>query len=869
MKRPRIIVFALLLASTSGFTLHAQNLVPNPSFETITGCPTGLSQYNLAPPWAIPPGSFTTPDLFNPCNTNTCSVDAPNNFIGVTNAFSGVSYTGILVGNYGSCTNCREYLQIQLTSPLVANTQYCLSMRVLRASFTQVASNNLGIYISNGTVNQPGNQPINTVIPQVNFTGVITDSANWTLVSGLYTAIGGENYITIGNFYDDINTTFINYTYPTACTNLFITADAAYYYLDSIFVGTCSALSITSSQQNVLCNGQCNGTATATPVGGTSPYTYSWNNGQTTQTATGLCAGTYTVTVTDAMSATATATVTITQPAPLVAGVNPITNVSCNALCNGSATATASGGTPGYTFSWNTSPAQSAATATGLCAGTYIVYLTDANGCSDTQSVVITQPPALVLSSTQVNICCFSSCTGSASVSASGGTPAYAYSWSPTGQTAQTVTGLCAGSYSVFVTDANGCTQSASYTITQPAPFIASANASTPSICPGSCTNLNGSATGGTAPYTYSWAPSGMTTSTVNVCPTATTTYTLFATDSAGCCNSNVQVTVTVTQITITGSSVPAACTSATGTATANPSGGAAPYSYSWNNGQTGQTASNLIAGTYTVTVTDVNGCTQTQTVTVTSGNPLTLTASSTPSACNASTGTATASPANGTMPYTYSWSNGQASATATGLPPGTYTVVVTDANGCSQTQTVSVTPSNGPIATANASASSVPPGGSSQLTATGGTSYSWYPSTGLSCSTCASPTATPSQTTTYCAVVTDAGGCSDTACVTIMVEIPCGSLDLSTLLPTAFSPNSDGVNNLYCVPANTCISSFVLKVYDRWGEKVFESSSTANCWDGTYKGRPVNTGVFVYYFDCELSTGEPHSQKGNITLIK
>jgi gliding motility-associated-like protein len=76
-------------------------------------------------------------------------------------------------------------------------------------------------------------------------------------------------------------------------------------------------------------------------------------------------------------------------------------------------------------------------------------------------------------------------------------------------------------------------------------------------------------------------------------------------------------------------------------------------------------------------------------------------------------------------------------------------------------------------------------------------------------------------------------------------------------------------VNNTYCVPNNVCIVSFVLKVYDRWGEKVFESTSVSNCWDGSYKDKPVNTGVYVYYFDCELSTGESYSQKGNISLVK
>jgi gliding motility-associated-like protein len=423
------------------------------------------------------------------------------------------------------------------------------------------------------------------------------------------------------------------------------------------------------------------------------------------------------------------------------------------------------------------------------------VFVTDANGCTDTQSVSITEPPALTLTQTQVNICCNGSCNGSAGVTPAGGTAPYTYAWMPGSQTTSTVTGLCAGNYTCTVTDANGCSQVISCTITQPPVFASAASASTPAFCPGGCTNLNGSASGGILPYTYSWVPGNMTTSTVNVCPTATTTYTLFASDSGGCCISNVQVTVTVTQISIA--------------------------------------------------------------------------ASSTPSACASGTGTATATPSNGTSPYTYSWNNGQTSATATGLSPGTYTVTVTDANGCTQTQTVSVVVSGGPTAAASASNTTISPGDNTQLTASGGSTYSWYPSAGLSCTSCASPVATPAQTTTYCVLVTDANGCSDSACITISVEAPCLLESLNTLLPNAFSPNNDANNDQYCVPANVCIVSFTLKVYDRWGAKVFETSDMSTCWDGTYKGRPLNTDVFVYYFDALLSSGEEWHQKGNISLVK
>jgi gliding motility-associated-like protein len=193
----------------------------------------------------------------------------------------------------------------------------------------------------------------------------------------------------------------------------------------------------------------------------------------------------------------------------------------------------------------------------------------------------------------------------------------------------------------------------------------------------------------------------------------------------------------------------------------------------------------------------------------------------------------------------------------------------VTDANGCTQAQTVSVTQTSGPTANVTASLTTITAGGNSQLTATGGGTYSWSPAGGLSCVTCANPLASPTQTSSYCVFVTDANGCVDTACVTITLEIPCVLQALDKLLPNAFSPNGDTHNDQYCVPENVCIVSFVLKVYDRWGENVFESETFSHCWDGSYKGKELNSDVFVYYFNALLSDGTSFSQKGNISLTR
>ena len=229
----------------------------------------------------------------------------------------------------------------------------------------------------------------------------------------------------------------------------------------------CSSLVIASiSQTNVSCNGGSNGSAAASASGTTAPYSYSWSpSGGNAATASGLSAGTYTVTVTDANGCTDTRDFIISQPTAIVAIAASQTNVSCNGGTNGSATVAVTDGTPGYTYSWAPSGGN-AATATGLSAGTYTVTVTDANTCSTTQSFTITQPTALVASAaSQTNVSCNGGTNGSATVAVTGGTPGYTYSWAPSGGNAATAAGLSAGTYTVTVTDANTCSTTLSFTI--------------------------------------------------------------------------------------------------------------------------------------------------------------------------------------------------------------------------------------------------------------------------------------------------------------------------------------------------------------------------------------------------------------------
>ena len=257
-----------------------------------------------------------------------------------------------------------------------------------------------------------------------------------------------------------------------------------------------------TNSTNIGCFGNMTGSATVSVQGGIGPYIYSWNTNpiQTTPTAKGLGAGNYMVTIQDANNCTATATVTINQSPALSVSIINQTNINCFGNKNGSVTIKAVGGMGPYNYQWNTLPVQNTPTATGLGAGTYMVTITDANQCSITSSVTITQPDPLNVSvANQVNVSCFGNSNGSATVNVVGGTPPYLYSWNTVPvQTSPTARGLSAGNYTVTITDAGGCSAQSNITISQ-APPIGLFSISGPSqICNGNNASLvlNGSEIG-------------------------------------------------------------------------------------------------------------------------------------------------------------------------------------------------------------------------------------------------------------------------------------------------------------------------------------------------------------------------------------
>jgi PKD repeat protein len=545
-----------------------------------------------------------------------------------------------------------------------------------------------------------------------------------------------------------------------------------------------TALTITGAVTDATC-GQSNGQVCATASGGTPNYSYLWDDPGLTTTAcmTSAIAGCYNVTIVDDNGCAATMQFCILDLGSATASISASTNESCSGACDGTATAVGSAGTAPYTYQWEAAAGnQTTATATNLCAGSYTVTVTDALGCSDQATATITSPSAITLTTTTTDANCGQN-DGTATVSASGGTGGYTYLWSPTGGTGATATGLPAGTYTLTVTDANGCTAQTTAIVNNGGGFTASATQTNVS-CFGAC---DGTATantsGGSAPLTYQWGAAAGNQTTATATNLCAGTYTVTATDALGCTS---QATATITEpsaVAATTSSTDANCGANDGTATVTASGGTSGYTYLWSpTGGTGATATALAAGTYSATVTDANGCTAQASVTVNNVGGLSVTTSQADENCGAADGTATATPIGGSGSYSYAWSSGGNAATETGLSGGTYTVIVTDlGNGCIATASVTI----GSIGAVTAIVSpdlTICVGSQLTLTASGGTSYSWDDGSGV-ISTNSTVTVFPTATTIYTATVSD-GNCSDVESVVVtVVSLPSTTISGNTSL--------------------------------------------------------------------------------------
>ena len=398
---------------------------------------------------------------------------------------------------------------------------------------------------------------------------------------------------------------------PAATYSLTVTDNHLCTATSSAVITNSGQLNITTSTTSTSCTGGATGSANAVVNGGTSPFSYAWSNSNTTASITGVAAGSYTVTITDHSGCSGTASAVVTAGIPL--NINTVaSDLKCFNDVNGAASVNVATGTSPYQYAWNNGLTTD--TITGLAAGSYYVTVTDAHNCQAIDSVILTQPNAITIFISATQITCTGLTNGGASVHATGGTPLFSYLWS-TGSTSTAIGNLAPGSYALTLTDANSCTSVANFNISNPVPITAIntiVNDSCPGSSDGSVVVIPG---GGSGPYSYLWS-NGSTTA--GITGLAAGTYNVTITDNVNCTGSNSAVITAPAPISVHDTTTAANQGQSNGSATVTSiTGGAPPYVATWSNGQSGNAITGLAAGTYTVTVSDNNGCQVTSQVTV------------------------------------------------------------------------------------------------------------------------------------------------------------------------------------------------------------------------------------------------------------
>jgi gliding motility-associated-like protein len=654
----------------------------------------------------------------------------------------------------------------------------------------------------------------------------------------------------------DITNNIVIATGTTSPISITQTPTATTVYQASITDGTTTC----TNNQTITVSG---GSVTVTSFSYTSPYCLNGSNptptlapgfttgGTFSSTPVGLSLSASSGSVNLASSSTGTYIVTYTVPATscgvasnstvtLIINPTPTLTVNSPTACSGvSSLITASGAS---TYSWNTGAITNTINVNPAATTIYTVTGTT-SGCSSNKTTTVSIIPQPTLSVNTSTICSGSSTTLTA-------TGATTYSWntsaststlnvSPSTTTVYTVTGTT-----------NGCSSSKTTTVTVSSTPTISSTSST--ICAGGTATLT--ASGGTS---YTWTPGSTTNTTLVVSPGSNTTYTV--TGSNGTCTSTATSSVTVSgALSITSNST-SICSGTTATLTA---AGATTYTWLPMSSNGSSVTVNPTSNT-TYTIMGLSGsCTGTTTVNVGVTPQPTLSVNTT-TICSGTSASLTATGAT-----TYSWNTGASSSTLTVSPITTtvYTVTGTT-NGCTSNQTALVTVIATPILIISSDVV-ITKGASTSLTVSGGLNYNWTPSSDLTCTSCSNSIASPSITTQYC-VTSSNGVCLTTTCVIVTVESDCKSnADYTT--PNAFTPNGDGSNDEFCLKGwSECVTSFHIAIFDRWGEKVYDSEDPSFCWDGKYLGVVLNPAVFVFYINAETIDTKKISRKGNITLIR
>jgi PKD repeat protein len=784
-----LILIAVLCISMAGYT---QNLVLNPSFESVTESNLQCSWYTTQAQfssaidnWTAPTGGST--DIFSLSLAQSCYCHPHSTHasaVGTQDPRTGDVMSHITVYGDGGCDPYREYLQGQLSTPLVVGTEYEVEFYVSFGDYCTDATNNFGVYFTTSPVDDPS-MCVYDVTPQLNYTSVVTEETGWYQILFTFTPTQPYEYFMLGNFFYDFETSTVPMGGSKATVRYFVD-DVRIEEADLI---PTSYFTVTSP----VCEGE---TSTITYTGNaSSSATYHWDfDGGSATPGTGqgphdvywLNDGSYTVSLwveeNGEVSDTTTHTVTVN---PIPTPYFSLSGLDCygddvTVTYTGSASSSA-------TYNWDFDGAtvlsgsgQGPYTIEWATTGSHTVTLdVEENGCASLPNTeTLNNPTELTLSLSATDISCFGQNDGQISSTVNGGTPPYNYLWSDMSTSAD-VNGLSAATYGLTVTDDNGCTVDESATISEPTQVVLSTGGDQ-SICYGDSVNLNLSASGGTGTYVYYYNDgSGLQSDNspdVYVSPLSDVTYDVYAEDANGCQSATSSISVQVSEPMNANTNLQhVTCNGACdGEAELNITGGIPPYDYSWSSATNTQTG--ICAGDYDITVTDDIGCTRSVLFTITEPDVLDVSLTASHVSCfGDSDGSISTTVTGGTPSYSYNWDNSDNTADLNDIAAGSYAVTVTDDNGCTASASIVINqPSDIQINTSDDLYLCAGDPANMSATASGGTgayTYYWGNSDPYSAGT-SNHTIYPYASQTYGVFAEDSNGCtSDTAFIEISLS--------------------------------------------------------------------------------------------------
>ena len=663
-------------------------------------------------------------------------------------------------------------------------------------------------------------------------------------------------------------------------------------------IGQNDAVTLGFTATPVNCLGGNDGTATVLPTGGTGAYTYQWSGGATPseQTATALESGNYSVTVEDSNGCQAFGNVDVGEPMDGLVISASQTVRSCFGLNQSEATATANGGTPPYSYSWFPS-GQTDPTATGLPVGVFTVEVTDALGCTAEESVSIEQWDMIDISMAATPPTCFDGSDGAMGViQTTGGAGTYSYQWN-NGDQDDFINGLQGGLlYTVTVSDMQGCEGVKSRLLENP-PRMEPTAEITDALCNGSqdgtvliagVDNANGN-------VSFQWDAAANNQTSAMAFDLGAGTYSVVITDDNDCQITEIYEVKEPDAIEVDFTATDNDCFGAMeGAVDTDVTGGTPGYNFLWSNNATSGKLTNILSGIYFVSITDSHGCLKEDSVFVDQPDPVFINIEVNDVSCfGEMDGSITINTTGGTPPFTYSLDNDRffGSNTLIALVADDYPVFLMDAKDCLYTSntTVNEPPPLSVSIIGNGVDTSelvINSGEEIQLdadvtNAIGLVNYEWTAGWcgTLSCANdttdcgtdiaCSDPVAFTDFTNDYFLLIEDEHGCKAEDHLQVHVRKV-----RSVVVPTGFTPNGDGTNDLLPVHGRSGTMIDLFQVFDRWGELLYQDTElpindTSRGWDGTFKSQDMPSGVYIWYVEATYADGMTESFKGETTLIR